>query len=237
MNREQFDSSMGRVLAFTQAPKNPAEIQHLQNYMNGLYEAISDMDGFLFEKVTVEICRNMSRGQRPMPGQFRAVYYRLKDEQKSKQPEQICPSCKNTYWIESTLLETATGKEDIFAKPCPGCQHKHPLKDAPLRIGWVEHEKPFTPHDQQMLVQAKTMGAKGARFVLDLIDRHKVKFHDDVVLALVERAGDEPKQPENKAVESILTKLVREPQREQTPQPQPVAVDGSSAPEVYEIEE
>lgn len=249
MNRQQFDESMRRVLAFTQAPKTPAEVQHLQSYMNGLYEAISDMDGFLFDQVTVELCRNMSRGQRPMPGQFRAIYYRLKDEHRSKQPERVCPSCKNTTWIEVTLMETATGKEDVFAKPCPECQHGHALKDAPLRSGWVEVERPAMPHDRRLLLEAQKMGLRGARFVLDLVEKHRVNFPDDVLLALLERAGDEPKQ-ENKAAEVVLEKLtvVKEPAREQTAAKEVratgVAVEGSAAPhtvtvngEEYEVEE
>lgn len=231
MNIEQFNESMKRVLAFTQAPKNQSEAQHLQNYMNGLYEAVGDMDGFLFERVTVELCKNMSRGQRPMPGQFRAIYYRLKDEQRAKSPERICPSCKNTVWVMSVMMETATGKEAIFAEPCPECQSRHPLKDAPPRLGWIKVEKPFTPHDQQMLIQAKAMGPKGARFVLDLVEKMNTNFHPDVILALLERADSQPQ--ENKAAEAVLSSLTREPQRETTAQ----AVAGSGAPEVYEIEE
>lgn len=212
MNRAQFDESMKRVLAFTNAPRTPAEIEHLQGYLNGSYEAISYMEPYLFDQVTIEICKNMSRGQRPMPGQFRAVYFRLKDEQKAKQPERICPTCKNTLWIEGTMLETKTGLEDLFAKPCPECQQRHPLKDAPSRSGWVDVETAYKPHDQAMLDRAKAMGPKGARFVLDLIDKMKGKanFHPDVVLELVKRAGDEPHQS-NPQAEAVLDKLTIAP--------------------------
>lgn len=226
MNIEQFNGSMARVLAFTQSPKNQAEAEHLNGYMRGLYEAVGDMDAFTFEKVTIELCKNMSRGQRPMPGQFRAIYRRLKEEQRSSQPTKVCGTCKNVLWVTVRMLESKTGLEADFAEPCPECQSRHPLKDAPPKDGWIKVELPRTTHDEEMLMKAKTMGPKGARFVLDMIEKRRVNFHDDVILALIERAGDTPKQ-ENKVAEAVLDKLtvVKEPQT--------VTVNG----EKYEVEE
>ncbi len=244
MNREKFDESMGRVLAFTHAPKTPAEVEHLHKYLNGLYEAVGDMDAYTFEQVTVELCKNMSRGQRPMPGQFRAIYSRLKNEQRASKPVHVCPSCKNTIWNMVRMMETKTGLEMDFAEPCPECQSRHPLKDAPPRDGWIKVELPRSPHDQEMLDKAKAMGPRGAKFVLDMIEKSKnrTNFSDEVIIALVERAGDTPKQ-ENPAFENALNKLkpssleTSEPAREQP------KGDGSSAQKVlvngeeYEIEE
>lgn len=99
------------------------------------------------------------------------------------------------------------------------------------------------------------MGRKGAKFVLGVIEKTKNKmgFSDEVILALVERAGDEPAQV-NKPAESVLMKLALspEPQREQaaplhdgsvsaapdhvTTSAQPM-VAGVPQGEVYEIEE
>lgn len=195
MNREQFDGSMKRVLSFTQSPKSPADVEHLQRYMNSLYEAIGSMDAFLFEKVTVEICKNMGRGQRPMPGQFWAVYSRLKAEDTASKPIEVCPSCKNTIWNMVWMMETSTGAEAMFVEPCHSCQHRHPLKDAPPRAGWVRVEKNRSAHDQEMLDKASNMGRRGARFVLDLVERFRVNFSEEVILKLVERAADTPSEP------------------------------------------
>jgi hypothetical protein len=82
------------------------------------------------------------------------------------------------------------------------------------------------PHDQDMLDRARTMSPAGARFVLDLIEKHKNKmnFADDVILTLVERAGDAPKQS-HPQVEAVIAKLVIAPKL--------VTVNG----ETYEVEE
>ncbi len=169
-----------------------------------------------------------------MPGQFRAICRRLKEEQRAGKPIHVCPTCKNTIWVTVRMMETKTGLEMDFAEPCPQCQSRHPLKDAPPRDGWIKVELQRTPHDEEMLKQARAMGPKGARFVLDMIEKRKVSFSDEVILALVERAGDTPKQ-ENKAAEAVLSKLtvVKEPPREAAPS----AAVGSGAPETYEVEE
>ena len=73
----------------------------------------------------------------------------------------------------------------------------------------------------------KTMSAKGARFVLDLIEKFRVNFAEDVALMLIERAGDEPSGTPNAPVVKVLESLKVEPT------PQAVTVNG----EEYEIEE
>jgi hypothetical protein len=227
MNFDQFNESMKRVLAFTLAPKTPTDTENLNRYMRATYEAIGTMDAYLFEKVTVEICKNMGRGQRPMPGQFWAVYSRLRAEQKASQPAEVCPSCRNTVWTMVLMMESKTGIEALFAEPCPGCQHRHPLKDAPPRAGWIKVERAKIPHDQEMLEKAATMGAKGARFVLDLVEKFRVNFSEEVILKLVERAGDEPSTPPSGPTVKALESLKVEPSK------QPVLING----EQYEIEE
>jgi len=225
---------MARVLSFTQPPKTPADIEHLERYLKSLYEAIGTMDAYLFEKVTVEICKNMGRGQRPMPGQFWAVYSRLKAEQKASQPAEVCPSCRNTVWTMVWMMEQKTGLEALFAEPCQGCQHRHPLKDAPPRQGWIRVEKKGSTHDQEMLEKATTMSHKGARFVLDLVEKFRVNFSEEVILRLIERAGDEPSTPPTGPIVATLERLNPvEPPREQP------KGDGSAVlinGEQYEIE-
>lgn len=147
MNREQFNSSMARILSFTHAPKTKDDIAHLDRYLSSLYEAIGNMDAFLFEKVTIELAKNMGRGQRPMPSQFWAVYNRIRGEEAAHKPVEVCPSCKNTIWIMVRMVETKTGVEMDFAEPCPECQSRHPLKDAPPRAGWIKVERKRSPHD------------------------------------------------------------------------------------------
>jgi hypothetical protein len=230
---------MERVLSFTQAPKTKEEIEHLNRYLKALYEAIGNMDAYTFEKVTVELAKNMGRGQRPMPSQFWAVYHRIKSEDAAGKPVEVCPSCKNTTWTMIRMMETKTGMECDFAEPCAGCQSRHPYKDAPARGGWVRVERKSSPHNEEMLERARTMGARGARFVLDLIEKHKnsMNFSDDVILALVERAGSEPTQS-NPQAEAVLEKLevIPDPVRREQPQgdgnPVRVTVNG----EEYEVE-
>ncbi len=228
MNNEQFRASMARILSFTQAPKTTADTDHLNRYLAALYEAIWNMDAYLFEKVTVELAKNMGRGQRPMPSQIWAVYPPLKGEAAAAAPAVVCPSCKNTVWTMVRMMETKTGVEMDFAEPCAACQHRHPLKDAAPRSGWIKVERQRSTHDQEMLDKAKAMGPKGARFVLDMIDQGKVKFSDEVILELVTRAGDQPSQP-NHAVAAVLEKLTvtpaparEQPTGEGSPEQEPV---------------
>lgn len=228
MNYDQFGESMKRVLSFTQAPKTPSDIENLNRYMKALYEAIGTMDAYVFEKVTVEICKNMGRGQRPMPGQFWAVYSRIRGEEAASKPIEVCPSCRNTIWTLVRMLETKTGFEMDFAEPCPACQHRHPFKDAPPRVGWIRVEKKRSSHEEEMMADAKKMGAKGARFILGMIERGAVKFSDEVILELVIRAGDTPPQS-NPQVEAALNGIKVEPAREAAS----VAAVGSSGPTMF----
>lgn len=230
MNFDQFGESMKRVLSFTQAPKTPSDTENLNRYMKALYEAIGTMDAYVFEKVTVEICKNMGRGQRPMPTQFWAVYSRLRQEDAAGKPVVVCPSCRNTIWTMVRMLETKTGYELDFAEPCPACQHRHPFKDAPPREGWIRVEQKRSSHEQEMMDQARKMGAKGARFILGMVERGAAKFSDEVVLELVIRAGDTPAQS-NPVVEQVLSAVKVEPAREAVS----VAAVGSSAPSLVTV--
>jgi hypothetical protein len=242
VNNDQFKQSMARILSFTQAPKTKDDTDNLNRYLNALYEAIGNMDAFLFEKVTIELAKNMGRGQRPMPGQFWAVYSRLKAEDSASKPTEVCPSCRNTIWTMVRMMETKTGMEAEFAEPCHGCQQRHSLRDAPARSGWIKVERKASTHNREMLEKARTMGARGARFVLDLIEKHKTVFSDDVILALVERAGSEPTQS-NPAAEAVLSKLevIPDPVSREaapmvavgSPDPAKIIVNG----EEYEVEE
>lgn len=203
MNFEQFSGSMGRILSFTAAPKTPSEIDNLQRYLKALFEAIGNMDAFTFEKVTVELCKNMGRGQRPMPGQFWAVYHRLKSEDMAGRPVEVCQSCKNTTWVYLTMMEQGTGMYSDFCEPCPGCQSRHPFKDAPPKAGWVRVETAKRTHDEKLIEAVHKMGSRGARYVLDLAEKFKVNYSDAVLDALILKAGDEQPQ-ENAAAEAAL---------------------------------
>lgn len=232
MNQQEFNSSMARILSFHNAPKTPADAKNLENYLASLYEAVGRMDAFTFERVTKELALNMGRGQKPMPSQFWAVFHRLKGEDNSGRVD-ICDSCKSTGWVYAHMLETKTGVEGDFAAPCPKCRLRHPLKDADPRLGWIFQDKAASDHEQQLLEMARKMGPKGARFVLDLSDKHKVNFSDTVLSELVQRSADLPPQ-ENKTVEAVLEKLSREPGREAAAE---VAVGSTAPSESYEIEE
>lgn len=80
MNRQQFDASMQRVLDFYSKPRNQEEMADHQRYMSSLFEGLSDMDPFMFDQTTKELIKTLARGQKPMPGQFWAVYHRLSVE-------------------------------------------------------------------------------------------------------------------------------------------------------------
>lgn len=75
---------------------------------------------------------------------------------------------------------------------------------------------------------ANSLGGKGARFVVDLVEKHRVNMPEDVFSILVQRAGDEPEQVD-RPLEAILNivKLGSPPVREQAGQEDPAPVDGS----------
>lgn len=206
MNEQEFNTSMARILSFHNAPKTPLDAQNLKNYMASLYEAVNRMDAYTFERVTKELANNMARGQKPMPSQFWAVYHRLKGEENVGRVD-LCDSCKSTGWVYVHMVKAATGLEGDFCIPCPKCRQRHPLKDASPIPGWTIQEVPYSSHDAQVMAQAKAMSPRGARFVLDLVEKYqRPDFHPDVIQELVERAGAEPKQS-NPPVEAIIQTL------------------------------
>lgn len=205
MNDQEFNSSMARILSFHNAPKTPLDVQNLKNYMASLYEAVGRMDAFTFERVCKELANNMSRGQKPMPSQFWAVYHRLKSEENAGRVD-LCDSCKTTGWVYAHMVKAETGEEGDFCVPCPKCRQRHPLKDAEPMRGWTFQDVPATSHEGQLMAMLSKMGPKGARFVLDLADRHKVNFFDAVLSELVRKAGDEPPQ-QNKVAEAAIAAL------------------------------
>lgn len=79
MDRASFDKSMERVLAFYQKPRGE-EVNDFAKYMATLYESVCSIDPFMFDQVTKELIKTLARGQKPMPGQFWAVYHKLSVE-------------------------------------------------------------------------------------------------------------------------------------------------------------
>ena len=232
MTQEEFRTSMIRILSFHRAPKTPAETADVQNYMASLFEAVHPMDGYTFDRVTKELAKNMSRGQKPMPAQFWAVYYKFKGDQNAQRVD-LCDSCKSTYWVYVHMVHAESGREGDFAIPCPKCQVRHPLKDAMPRLGWTMQDLPARSHKAQLLEMAEKLGPNGANYVLALMEKFKVNFSEDVVLKLIERADGAPRvAPTGPAVE-VLESLKVEPTREAAP----TAAVGSVAPENYEVEE
>lgn len=78
--------------------------------------------------------------------------------------------------------------------------------------GWdkpVSSGRPVVNHHEHMLKQLQDMKPPGARWVLSMVEKGKVKFPDDIYLKLVEIAGqDEPKATEPpsqfaKVIESV----------------------------------
>jgi hypothetical protein len=214
---------MARILSFHNAPKTPADATNLANYMAALYEAVNRMDGFTFEMVCKDLANNMARGQKPMPSQFWAVYHKIKGEQNAGKVD-FCDSCKSTCWVFVHMVNAKTGQEGDFAIPCPKCQHRHPYKDAQPRAGWTIQDTPEKAHEAQLLEMAEKLGPRGARHVLDLMEKFKVNFPQDVVLKLIDKAGNEPSLgavgPDVKVLESLKVTT-------------PVTING----EQYEVEE
>lgn len=77
MNIDQFTTSMHQILSFYSKPRNPEEARDYEQYLKALYESVASMDPFMFDQVTKELLKTLARGQKPMPGQFWAVYHKL----------------------------------------------------------------------------------------------------------------------------------------------------------------
>lgn len=249
MDRKTFDGSMTRLMGFYKLPTMPAEKAHFSTYMDSLYEAVQRMDPFLFDTVTKELSKTLSRGQRPVPSQFYAVYEKLRDQQPKKVEK--CESCDSTGWVTTWLMNHETAEADRFVKPCPLCRDRHPYKNAPQRPGWIEldeapEQKP-TEATKNFLadffgIEAKT--PEEALAIATKMYREKKITVADLVTVLKRKQSRAPGTIDhikrmNELSAPMFEKLA-EQWREQTATAVPPPVEGSPAPqasEEYEVEE
>jgi hypothetical protein len=199
VDRKTFDGSMTRLMGFYKLPILPAEKAHFTTYMDSLYEAVSRMDPFLFDNVTKELTKSLSRGQRPVPSQFYAVYEKLRDQQPKSLEK--CESCASTGWVSVWLMNHETTETERFQKPCPKCRPRHAFKDAPQRPGWVEmegapEEKP-TEATKNFLHDFFGIEAKTPQEALDKVTvmyrEGKVKASD--LVTVLKRQSDRTPKP------------------------------------------
>jgi hypothetical protein len=242
VDRKTFDGSMTRLMGFYKLPVSAAERAHFTTYMDSLYEAVQRMDPFLFESVTKELSKSLSRGQRPVPSQFYAVYEKLRDQQPKKLEK--CESCGSTGFVHQWAMNHETAENAEFAKPCPTCRPRHMLQNAPLRPGWVELDVPPpkpgpTQTTKNFLEDFYGIKADTPEEALEMVTQmwREGKFNlrslVNVVASKVERERISQKEAiakRNKMVEDLQKSG---PPREAAPS----GAVGSGAPENYEVEE
>lgn len=105
-------------------------------------------------------------------------------------PPKTCESCGGAAMVHVVLRRLVDGEAADATKPCPACQSSR-VFEAPF--GWREETSP-PRHALRMAWQATPIVAKR---ILAQAEAEGVKFDEDVMLALLQRAGEDlkPKGP------------------------------------------
>ena len=164
-------------------PTTPAQHTQLNGYLSLIFAATQNWKLSTFERACTGVIKTMGRGQKPMPEDFGKALNENRGENLPGDPG--CNSCKQTGFVYVSMLETATGRTGDFVTPCPSCRHQHPYKDARPRTGWVIMDHKQEPHLTRM---ARTLGPAGAQYVIDRIDKEKLRFPEEVTNVLVATA-------------------------------------------------
>jgi hypothetical protein len=134
VHKNDFDQSMQKILAFYSKPKDREDADHLGDYLAALYESVKWMNPSDLEEVTKKLVQEVSPVKKPMPGQFIAVYHKLRESRGERFQKRECASCGSTSMVMVSLMSMKSGEVKPFAAPCPTCQ---PGKESDPPEGWV----------------------------------------------------------------------------------------------------
>lgn len=119
-------------------------------------------------------------------------------------PEE-CRGCRGTHFGIVLLRNLETGEVGEFARTCPVCR---PQVGFMPKQGW----EIVSSADDPLVRQAKAMSPAAARRALSYLDDRNGKVREDVMLALVERASQEPTpgEPPIRKLSAILNSALPE---------------------------
>ena len=191
MRHDDFSQSMKPILSLYRLPKSQAEREHDSEYLSTIFSAVSWIESHQFDEVCNRITQNASPVKKPMPAQFLAVFRELGQKNGwNKAKVNCCQRCEGTGWVDTSITNIETLEHRNVMKSCPGCRSDSGMKD-----GWIE-DVPVTPKSENkttdwMLkeIQQDYYPPKAAQDLLGKIDETGASFPDEVVTALVEKAG------------------------------------------------
>lgn len=166
--------------------------EQVASYVQGLVEDLGWMKPFEFDEVCKRVSQTMSKGQKPVPSDYKKVWWELSREKNWRPPnESKCEACGGFGFVGAYYLIERTAEEIYAMKACPKC-----------RPNWVKKEgliEMVSGHDDRQVTDAKRMSVGGARFVLDKLDKSRIRgtLPDKVAQILVDRSvaealGDKP---------------------------------------------
>lgn len=181
LSKEQFGQSMKRILVMFPFKAGDGEI-----YADGIFEHVAWMDSYKFEQTALRVARDMKR-ERPKASSFIGTYKFLAEEMgwDRTDPKTLCPSCHGMGLTPGFYMVNKNPERVVEAHgPCPGCQ--------PQANKNIKPELEPVPWRDWRIEAAKTMKPSRATQTLELIDAKRITApSDDVIVALVERAGEE----------------------------------------------
>ena len=191
MRWEEFFESMRPILSLWKLPKTEAEKEHDKAYLNTILDSIGWMDSTQFDEVCRKIAQTAGGMKKPMPKDFIGAFKDLSSRHNwTKEKVNSCQQCEGLGLVDTSITNTETLEHHKVMKPCPGCRSDTGMKD-----GWIEDVPPPIKSENKatnwMLneIEQDYYPPKAAQDLLVKIDEEKINFPEEVVKALVEKAG------------------------------------------------
>jgi len=191
MRWEEFFESMRPILSLWKLPKTEAEKEHDKAYLNTILDSIGWMDSTQFDEVCRKISQTAGGMKKPMPKDFIAAFKDLSSKKNwTKAKVNNCQQCEGLGLVDTSVMKVDTLEHHKAMKPCPGCR-----TDSGIAEGWIEDVPPPIKNENKatnwMLneIEQDYYSPKAAQDLLVKIDEEKINFPEEVVKALVEKAG------------------------------------------------
>ena len=191
MRRDELVESMGRILSLYRLPKTESEKNHQNEYLATIFDAVGWMSPLQFDEVCGMIAQTAGGMKKPMPKDFIGAFKDLSSKRKWTRPQrEACQRCEGIGFVNTILTNIETLEKRATMRPCPSCK---PSED--IAEGYRE-DTPSPPKSENKAInwmlneiEQDYYSPKAAQDVLTRIDEEKINFPDEVVSALVEKAG------------------------------------------------
>jgi hypothetical protein len=191
MRRDELVESMGRILSLYRLPKTESEKNHQNEYLATIFDSVGWMSPLQFDEVCGMIAQTAGGMKKPMPKDFLSTFKDLSSKRKWTRPQgESCQRCEGIGFIDTILTNIETLEKRSTMRPCPSCK---PSED--IAEGYRE-DPPSPPKSENkatnwMLeeIERDYYPPKAAQDILARIDEEKINFPEEVVSALVEKAG------------------------------------------------